>query len=120
MDNHGNGKGINMIKFDLEDIAEDLEAITQFLELNAELREYAIQFIDFEIRTKDLKSKIFGEEYEYKTPTPESDSNVVIDVDEIIYRYEINTACHCHPVYEKTDMRFPIKDLLAYITKNNL
>lgn len=37
--------------------------------------------------------------------------------DKIVYNYEVNTSCHCHPVMERCQKEFPISDLEAEFTR---
>jgi len=45
-------------------------------------------------------------------------NDVSFDDKNIIYRYEVNTSCHCHPEYQTKEKLYPLEDFLAWVEKN--
>lgn len=38
----------------------------------------------------------------------------------IIWSYQHNTSCHCHPTYETVEKKYSIDDFLKWIADNNI
>lgn len=83
-----------MVKLD----AKDLEGVIRIFN---ELREKACWFIN---------------EKTEQRPMPADTCEVSFTETEIVWNYEINKSCHCHPEMHKEEKRFPLKDFQQWLT----
>jgi|SRR5579862_6752025 len=82
--------------------AKDIEGVVRIYD---ELREKASYFVNEKEIAADRDAR------------PLSDANEISFTEtEVVWTYEVNTACHCHPEYEKREKTFPLNEFVTWLT----